>query len=239
MTDETAADTATDQGGQDTQNTDTESQVALGAEESTGAEQQGASDTVDQDKGQETALTSDDQEAGSDTSKDNESEEAQTGAPESYAEFNLPEGYEMSADYLSEIQNAFKAEGLSQEAAQRIIDSHVKGLQAAQAKSAEQTKDVVTQWLEESKADPKIGGDKWENSLADAKKALRQFGTPELNAVLRDFGIGNHVEIIRAFAKIGSQLGEDQPGSGEGTVDDAPKDRATRMYGENGGVNAT
>jgi hypothetical protein len=70
-----------------------------------------------------------------------------------------------------------------------------------------------------------------------AKRALDEFGTPELNQVLKDFGIGNHVEFIRVFSKIGQAMAEDAPAGAE-SVAQPPVDRATRMYGENGGMKA-
>jgi len=46
--------------------------------------------------------------------------------------------------------------------------------------------------------------------LDQAQRAFAQFSTPEFNQIMDDTGLGNHPEVIKAFAKIGAMLGEDK-----------------------------
>ena len=139
---------------------------------------------------------------------------AATAAPETYADFTLPEGVEMDKGYLDALTPVFKEMGLSQEQAQRLIDH-----QAAQVKAGDEARvqafDQMTQeWLTAARADTEIGGDKFEQNVANARLAVQKFGTPELNKLFTSQGIGNHPEIIRAFARMGALLREDKPGDG-------------------------
>ena len=78
------------------------------------------------------------------------------------------------------------------------------------------------------KVDKEIGGEKFTENLALARKALESFGTPELQDVLNMTGLGNHPEVIRAFYKAGKAISEDRfiPGTPKG----AEMDMAKRMF---------
>ena len=59
------------------------------------------------------------------------------------------------------------------------------------------------------------------NSLSVLKKALDQFGTPELRALLNDSGMGNNPEVIRAFYRVGKAISEDKFVGGKAAPVDA------------------
>jgi hypothetical protein len=73
------------------------------------------------------------------------------------------------------------------------------------------------------KGDRDIGGANLAQNLAVAKKALDQFGSPELVQLLNATGIGNNVHVIRAFLKAGQAISEDRfvKGSAASTRDPA------------------
>lgn len=190
-----------------------------GEGESTGGEQGTVLDTGGQDAGDDAGEGGDDK-----TSE----------VPETYAEFKLPEGFELSEKALEKYTPVFKELGLSQEAAQKLVDAQVEALKAGQEDSADRFKGTVDKWLEDAKADEDIGGEKFDQNVDNAKHFLKEFGTPALADFLRQSGAGNHPEVIRIFAKAGKLLDEDNPGGG-GPVN-SPQDRVTQMYGENGGV---
>jgi hypothetical protein len=64
-------------------------------------------------------------------------------------------------------------------------------------------------WFTASQTDKEFGGEKLEQNLGIAKKALDSFGTPELKQMLVSTGFGNHPEVIRAFYKIGQAMAQD------------------------------
>jgi len=144
-------------------------------------------------------------------------------APEAYA-FSAPEGVTLDTAAVEEFSAIAKELGLEQGKAQAIADIAVK----MQQRQAEAQQALVTSWVEQVKVDKEIGGDKFTENLAVARKALETFGTPELQDVLNMTGLGNHPEVIRAFYKAGKAISEDRfiPGSPKGPE----MDMAKRMF---------
>ena len=88
---------------------------------------------------------------------------------------------------------------------------------------------LVASWAEQSQGDTEIGGDRLQENLGVARKALEMFGTPELRDVLNMTGLGNHPEIIRAFYRAGKAISEDAFVSGSPRRAD-DMDAAKRMF---------
>ena len=131
--------------------------------------------------------------------------EAPKGAPEKY-EFKPVEGRELDSETMSTFAEVAKEAGLTQDAAQKILDHMAP--QMAQRQQA-QIEAIRSEWVEASKTDSEFGGEKIAENLATAKKALDQFGTPELRALLNESGLGNHPEIIRLMYRAGKAISED------------------------------
>lgn len=127
------------------------------------------------------------------------------GAPEAYADFTVPEGYEFSGELAEDFKAVAKELNLSQEQAQRLIDLDMKRLQS----SGDALQQASAEWTESAKSDKEFGGDKLPENISLAKKALDTFGTPELRNLLEETGLGNHPEIIRAFYRAGKAISED------------------------------
>ncbi len=142
----------------------------------------------------------------------------ETGAPEKYEDFKVLEGRELDAEGLKEFHEIAKDLDLSQEQAQKLVDFQAKFAEAQDKQVAGTWAKMRTDWLNESKADAEIGGQKYDESIELAKKGLDKFGTPKLRELFDTFGIGNHPEVIRAWAHVGGSLGEDgiTPGGGSG-----------------------
>lgn len=147
------------------------------------------------------------------------------GAPEKY-EFVMPEKASMDEAGLTAFGDFAKSQNLSQEAAQKLLDAMAP---AAAARQQEQIEAVKSQWVESSKSDKEIGGDKLNENMAIAKKALDQFGTPELRDLLNESGLGNHPEIIRAFYRAGKAISEDGFVAGR-TTNANTNDPAKRLF---------
>lgn len=161
--------------------------------------------------------------------KPNEGEE-QPGAekpvvPEKY-EFKAPEGTQLNPEVIGKFEGVAKELGLSQEAAQKVVDAMAPQLAAAQAAQFETVK---TEWADSARTDKEFGGDKLNENLAVAKKALDTFGTPELRTLLNDTGLGNHPEIIRAFYRAGQKISGSNfvPGGAAGAT---PASAAATLY---------
>lgn len=157
--------------------------------------------------------------------------QAKTGAPESY-EFKAPEGVTLQDAVVAEFSTVAKELGLSQEAAQKVIDKLAPTLAKQNATALNAAMESANaEWVKATQTDKDIGGEKLNENLSLARKALDRFGTPELGKLLGRFhpkenpmgtGLGNHPEIIRAFVKAGRAISEDkfvpggtQPSKGE------------------------
>lgn len=125
--------------------------------------------------------------------------------PESY-EFQMPEGVELDKAAADEFSAIAKELKLDQSTAQKVADVGAKMAQ----RQAEAHAKLVETWVEQVKTDKEFGGDKLNENLAVARKALETFGTPELRDVLNSTGFGNHPEVIRAFYKMGKAVSEDK-----------------------------
>jgi len=126
--------------------------------------------------------------------------------PEKY-EFKAPEGREFDPAVLEQFSEVAKELKLTQEGAQKVIDKLGNAFAEKQANTLETAK---AEWVQSATADKEFGGEKLNENLAVAKKALETFGTPELRALLNESGLGNHPEIIRAFYRAGKQISEDR-----------------------------
>lgn len=140
---------------------------------------------------------------------------AATGAPEKY-EFKAPEGTEYDPEILEAFTGAARKGGLTQDAAQKMIDEMAPALAARQV---DQVKAIHKEWLDSSSSDKEFGGDKLQENLGVARKALDNFGTPELRTMLDETGLGNHPEVIRLLYRAGKAISEEKfvGGSARGT----------------------
>lgn len=151
------------------------------------------------------------------------------GAPEQYADFTVPEGVTLDAAAVDEFKALAKEHNLSQEAAQKFAELGIKATQNVEARYAEHVKQAKAQWAEDSRADKEFGGDKLEENLATAKKALDAFSSPEFSKLLAESGFGNHPEVIRTFYRVGKAISEDRLVTGATRPADAG-DAAKRLF---------
>jgi hypothetical protein len=133
------------------------------------------------------------------------SEEPQPKAPAEYT-FTAPEGQEYDGKMLEAYTAAARKADLTQEAAQTLIQTMAPAIAAHQA---EQVRAIQDQWVETSKTDTEFGGVKLTENLGVARKALDQFGTPELRTLLEQSGLTNHPEVIRVLYRVGKAISED------------------------------
>lgn len=149
---------------------------------------------------------------GADGKKDGEGkkDDKPAGAPEKYEDFNLPEGITVDAVAIEGFKGLAKELGLTQEAAQKLVDFQAANEAAQVKKIGEFWDKQASDWLAEAKADKEFGGAKFDESVAAANAALKQFGTPKLIEALQTYGMGNHPEVIRAFARVGQAIQNDK-----------------------------
>ena len=190
---------------------------------------QGAADQGQQQQAADQGRTADaetqGQAAEGEQGKDPQDDGKPQGAPEKY-EFATPEGMQFDDAVVGAFGEVAKDLNLSQEAAQKILDK-VGPVMAAQQNEALQA--ASTEWAEASKTDKEFGGDKLNENLAVAKKAMDQFASPELRALLNESALGNNPEVIRMFYRVGKAISEDGFVVG-GNAKNSEQTTAQRLY---------
>src|SRR5687767_9805038 len=78
-----------------------------------------------------------------------ETKEAKPGAPEKYEAYKLPEGWELAEEVATEANTMFKELGLSQEAAQKLVDFYVKTSESSQDSVANAWIEMQNTWRTE------------------------------------------------------------------------------------------
>jgi hypothetical protein len=149
------------------------------------------------------------------------------GAPESYAEFSIPAEVDWDDSGKTAFADFAKSQNLSQEAAQSLINAMAPAMQQRQADAIAQ---VQTMWADQSKTDKEFGGAQLKDNLVIANKALDQFGTPELVSLLKETGLANHPEMVRAFYRAGKAISEDKFVKGTMTSPQSNRDYASHLY---------
>lgn len=127
---------------------------------------------------------------------------AAEGAPETYADFALPEGVALGTDLATEFGGLAKGLNLTQEQAQQVLDIGAKLALKGATDQAATIQTVQEGWRNETRTDKEFGGDKLPENLARAKAAMEATSTPQLQVLLDKSGLGNHPEVIRHFLKV-------------------------------------
>lgn len=150
--------------------------------------------------------------------------------PEKY-EFVAPEGTTLDGSVVTAFSEVSKDIGLSQEAAQKVIDKLAPTLAARSAEAAAQ---VRSDLLSAAKADPEIGGDKFDATVAKAKVTMEACFTPAFSKFLDESGLGNHPEMIRGLAKASAAFAQDGhiPGGKQPT-----QDKSAQSFYKNSSMN--
>ena len=150
----------------------------------------------------------------------------QSKAPEKY-EFKPQDGQEFDSEVIDAFADVAKELDLSQEDAQKVLDRVGPKMAERQQAMLDQ---VRQEWADSAMADKEYGGEKLQENLAVAKKALDQFGTPELRELLESSGLGNNPEVIRFMVRTGKAISEDGY-VGQDLGAKGPKSRPTDFNG--------
>lgn len=150
--------------------------------------------------------------------------------PDKYT-LTLPEGSPFDESDLVGFADEAKALGLTQDAAQKLVDTRIEQVNVAASK-----------YLSELTADPEMGGANLEKTVELAKAGRDVLFPPDSEeaALINDWfertGLGNHKLLVRAFARLGRRMAEDPgvTGGGKGGDIDDGLTPAQRRYGKDG-----
>lgn len=121
---------------------------------------------------------------------------------EKVIEYNLklPDGSMLPPSTVEEISSFAKENGLSNEAAQKLIDRENEKMSMFFTQKRESLKPIVEGWLKSAEKDPIIGGkdgSEFKANIGLAKRALDKANVPGLKEVLDKSGLGNHPDMIK------------------------------------------
>jgi len=126
-------------------------------------------------------------------------------------DLKMPEGIPFDEEMAKALAPDFKELGLSNAQAQKLVDKYIEVQSKRMSEQSEKWGETINSWIDEAKTDKEIGGDKWDATVSQGRRAVEQFGTPALREYLNASGGGNHPEMIRFMAKVGALLKEDNP----------------------------
>lgn len=155
---------------------------------------------------------------------------AEVTQPVSYEAFKMPEGASIDPDELARATELFRASSLDQAQAQKFIDLAVSREQAAARKGQQAFAELQQKWVSEIKADPDIGGQRLQASLASAGRAIDRLGVPGLREALNLTGAGNHPAVVKAFVRLGQMVAEDRFQPGKDAAPAASRSLAEVIY---------
>lgn len=153
------------------------------------------------------------------------------GPPEKY-EFTLPEGMALDEAALGKFEPVLRDVGLTNEQANKLAGVFAEIRNADLQSSQQAYAELTTGWRDAVKADPEIGGAKFDASIKMAGAAMAAFATPELHEVLNNTGLGNHPAVVRFMTKVGAALQEDKT-AGPAGAGGGERSLAERLYGSN------
>lgn len=158
---------------------------------------------------------------------------AAKGKPPSEYKVQKPENSPLSDAHLESIKSFAKEKGLSNEAAQMLVERESQAVKSYREQQVADLEVKRNEWLESTKNDKEIGGANFKENAELAKRVIYRFGSEALRTELENTGLGNHPELVRMIAKIGKTMSEDTlaiPGSQ--TQKPVVKTAAERLYGE-------
>lgn len=166
-------------------------------------------------------------------------EEPKAVAPEKYADFTVPDGFKLDPVVLETVLPVFKELGLTQEAAQKLVDIQT----AREANLIKAGKDAYeamrSGWQAETKAE--FGTKLTSDVIPEIGRALALL-PPEVSAPFRQAmdvtGAGDNVGFVRAFYALAKLVNEGKPVvPGAPNVSKRPDGRpvsaAQAIYGDN------
>lgn len=142
-------------------------------------------------------------------------------------EFKIPDGIEINKEVLGKFEGLARGLNLKTDQAQPLVDLWVEATHGYETQAIQAWVDQGQQWEQEIKSDSQIGGARFNESLALAKKGLG-FAGKEFAEYIESSGLGNNPQVFRMLMKIGKSLSEDRAGFNE----NPPPDNNSKLTGE-------
>lgn len=143
-------------------------------------------------------------------------------APEKYTDYKLPDGFTLDAEIKAKADGLFKGLGLSQEAAQSLVDFYGEQVSKIASAPAKAYQDLTTQWRKDAESHPDLRGKLGPGQEVNVRiaRALDGLGDPKLASEFREVmdltGSGNHPAFIRVLDKLAQKVTEGTHVAGNG-----------------------
>lgn len=196
----------------------TEADEFYGEPEDTELTEESSEDTgVDKE---ETTEESAEEEAEKDQESDSEEKSGEKSKDESKGEEAKEEDTELKIEDLelgdSKLDEDLQAEilkkandlGLNKDQAKAFFEAKEEAETGFETRLQEANDKMRNDWLEEAKNDPKIGGENLKENAEFSLRAIKAYGSEGLVDFLTASGLGNNIEVIRTFSKIGREISE-------------------------------
>ena len=138
--------------------------------------------------------------------------------PESYADFTAPEGATLDKELIAEAAPIFKELGLSQEAAQKLVDLYSSKAGKTNESLTKAVEDMRAGWRDAVMADPALGPkiDSIKVELGRAKDRLPAPVRTAFDEALNITGLGDHPAVVRGFYEMAKLVNEGSHVTGGG-----------------------
>ena len=139
--------------------------------------------------------------------EDGRDENEFVGAPETYEDFSLPDGFAIDEEGKTQISELFKGLNLSQKGGQKLVDAFTERMVAQKEAELNELSEKRKQWRAAIRQRPQYASER-----ALAQKGLRAVvSEPEEVALFKNSWMSDHPALFSMFVKVGKMIGEDSP----------------------------
>jgi hypothetical protein len=153
----------------------------------------------------------------------------QTPADVVYA-LALPKDAVIEASAVERLTSFAKEHKLAPDVAQKALDLANEEVIADRARAMTEFAKMPQKWIDEIKADPEFGGEKYLITVEEAKRSVDRFSTPEERKSLKESGWDNHPILVKWFARAGRAMANDKLVTGNSGGNGTPKTDAQALY---------
>lgn len=143
-------------------------------------------------------------------------------------ELKAPDGATIEPAQMEWVVAKARDLGLTNAQAQGLLNTMHAEVVQAREKAGQTEVEKRKAWREAAQAK---FGDNLRDVTATANRAIARFGTPELDKLLHDTGMGDHPELLSAFYEAGRRISPDKFVGGRQGGDNRPaRDPASVLY---------
>ena len=213
----------------------TEQQADTEAASTTAADTSQAEDTTQQVETGDGAEAGKDKSGADDEGKKPEGSEEEAGKekegegnePIEYGEFTFPEGFQADQQMQEAVLPLLAKAGVTQEAAQELIDAHCEAQRAQLAQAQAQQQTILEAWRNQIESDPEY---KSKQGWAEKGKARLIEDIPDAKEFFDDKMLGNMPMMFQLTAHLGKMLESEAELLGGGKGGSEKKSFADIMY---------